>query len=179
MFTLVMLVVQVQKYVSGLEQLAMKNILIFIGFMLLVLAGIAGIFQWQVAPRSVGYYQISKNLYGVAIYQDGLHESVQFAAAQKFIISGNTISIYGSTSVFYGRDDIVFDQTSIYTDPTQEQIDFLHKNKMDTSVLSNIVYLENPHIPGVLELQGKNLRIDKNQKQITGEVQTVIVHDSI
>ncbi len=105
----------------------MKKTLLFI---LLTLAGVAGIPAWPKPETSVGYFKISKNPFGVAVYQDGPHASVQFKNATSFTVNGNTVHINGATTVVYGRDDIIFDDTSIYTEPTQEQIDFLGKKKV-------------------------------------------------
>ena len=161
----------------------MKNILFLIGFTLLVLAGIAGIPSWPKPETEVGYFRISTNPYGVAIYQDGPHASIQFVDARSFSVNGNTITIPSASTVVYGRDDIIFDTTTIYTEPTQEQIEFLHKKKIASSeriiALPQTIYLVNPHIPGTLEFRGTDMHIDLDQKQITGTVTTVVVHDEI
>lgn len=161
----------------------MKRILFVIGFILLCLAGITGIPSWPKSETSVGYFKISKNPYGIAIYQDGAHASVQFVGAQSFTVRGNTITIPPVSTIVYGRDDIIFDDTSIYTEPTQEQIDYLNKKRVATLdriiPTAQTIYLVNPAIPGMLELRGSNMRIDLDQKHIEGSVTTVIVHDTI
>jgi hypothetical protein len=157
----------------------MKQIAIFIGFILFCIAGLAGIPSWPKIETSVGYFKISKNPYGVAMYQDGKYASVEFENATSFAVNGNTITISSASAVMYSRDDIIFDTTSIFTDPPQEQIGYLRRSKTDTSVLPNTVYLINPHIPGVLELQGTNMRLDKESKKIYGSVPSVIVHDNL
>jgi hypothetical protein len=157
----------------------MKKIVPYLIFILCLTAGVAGIPSWPKTETAVDYYKISKNPYGIAIYQDGLHASVEFNKAKTFTISGNTILIPGANQLTYGRDDIVFDKTNIYTDPPQDQIDYLKMTKADTSVLPNTVFLVNPHIPGELELRGTNLHIDLTNKQINGPIDVVIVHDTI
>lgn len=160
----------------------MKTIFLTIGFILICLAGIAGLSSWK-DETSVGYFKISKNPYGVAIYQDGQHASVQFVGAQSFTVQGNTVTIPSASTITYSRDDIIFDATSIYTEPTQDQIDFLHKPK--TSIHNRIIpiahalYLVNPRIPGMLELRGSNMQIDLDKKQVYGTIITVVVHDTI
>lgn len=161
----------------------MKHILLLIGFALLCLAGVAGIPSWPRSEKAVGYYKISTNPYGVAIYQDGKYASIQFVNARSFTVKGNTITIPSASAVSYSRDDILFDATTIYTEPTQEQIDYLNKKKIVTSQriisLPQTIYLVNPHIPGMLEFRGSNMRIDLDQKQVEGTIITVIVHDKI
>lgn len=161
------------------NELFMKNIWFSIGFVLLALAGIFGIPSWPKIATAVGYYKISTNPYGVAIYQDGKHASIQFTNARSFTVKGNTITIPFATTIVYSRDDIIFDAASIYTDPPQEQIDYLQKNKTDTTLLPNTVYLVNPRIPGMLELHGSDMQLDKATKQIHGSVTSVIVHDTL
>lgn len=158
----------------------MKQILFVIGFILLCFAGIAGISSWPQLQTSVGYYKIGTNPFGVAIYQDGLHNSIQFTGATGFSVRNNIISIPGTTTLVFGRDDIVFNATYIYTQPTQEQIDFLKKVKTSATTLPDTVFLVNPDIPGMLEFQGLDMRIDNAKKQITasGSIK-VIVHDEI
>jgi hypothetical protein len=157
----------------------MKNILLSISFVLITLAGIAGIPSWPKSETAVGYFKISKNPYGVAVYQDGKYASVQFTNARSFTVRGNTITIPSATVVTYGRDDILFDDAAIYTDPPQEQIDYLNKEKVATTTLPHSIYLIDPHVPGMLELRGTDMSLDKNQKQIRGSVTTVIVHDNL
>lgn len=157
----------------------MKQTLFVIGFALLTLAGIVGVASWPTLETPIGYFTISKNPYGIAIYQGGRYASVQFENARSFTVKGNTITIPSASAVSYSRDDIIFDATSIYTDPPQEQIDYLNKKKVDTTVLPNSIYLVNPHIPGMLEFRGSNMRIDLDQKRVEGTIITVIVHDKI
>jgi len=154
----------------------MKKFLLFIFFLA---AGVAGSLPWPALPQSVGYYKISANQYGVAIYQDGLHNTVQFTGATSFQTNGSTITIPDTTSVLYGRDDIIFDVTSVYTDAPQEQIYYLQKTKTDKTLLPITFYLVNPRVPGVLEFYGNNMQIDKNKKQITGTINKIVVLDSI
>lgn len=150
-----------------------------LAFMLLCLTGIAGISSWPRSESAVGYFTVSANPFGVAIYQEGPHASVQFVGARSFTVKRNTITIPGASKLMYSRDDIIFDDTSIYTEPPQEQVDYLQKKKVTTTDLGRTVYLVNPHIPGVLELRGSNMILDRDQKQITGSVQAVIVHDTL
>ncbi len=157
----------------------MKHIFTFIGFILLCLTGIAGIPSWPKPETSIGYYKISKNPYGVAIYQDGKHADVQFVDATGFSVKGRVITIDALSKIVYSRDDIIFDATAIYTDPPQEQIDYLRMKKVSTVTLPEAIYLVNPHIPGMLELRGSNMHIDINQKQIEGSIKTIIVHDTV
>lgn len=154
----------------------MKKFLLFIFFLA---AGIAGSLPWSTLPQLVGYYKISKNDFGVAIYQDGLHNSVEFRGATSFQVNDSTITISNATSIVYGRDDIIFDATSIYTDPSQDQITFLQKVKTQETALPSRFYLVNPRVPGVLEFYGNNMQIDKNKKQITGTIDKIVVLDRI
>lgn len=154
----------------------MKQTLLFI---VLLLAGIAGIPSWPKPETPVGYFTVGRNPYGVAIYQEEPHASVQFVGAESFTVNGNTITIPSASRVMYSRDDIIFDDTSIYTEPTQEQIDYLGKKKVNSTTLPNSVYLVNPRIPGMLEIRGTNMTIDLHQKYINGLIQTVVVHDRI
>lgn len=157
----------------------MKKTLLLIGFALLTLAGIFGIPSWPKSETAVGYYKINTNPYGVAMYQDGKHASVQFTNVRSFTVKGNVITIPSATTIVYSRDDIICDTNGIYTDPPQEQIDFLQKKKVKTAILPNTIYLVNPHIPGMLEFRGSNMRLDLDRKQVTGMIDTVIVHDTI
>lgn len=177
----------------------MKHMLAIILF---CLAGIAGIPSWQVPKQSVGYFTVSTNPYGVAVYQEGKHASIQFDNARSFQISGNTITISLSptteTLATFSRDDIVFDGAGrLYTEPTQEQIDMITKlagialEKVEASDRrvpfdAQTLYLVNPHIPGMLEMRitSPDLWIDRDQKRIgtnghLPESVVVRVHDGV
>lgn len=175
----------------------MKNILLIIGFALIVCAGVAGIPSWPRIVQSAGYFTISKNPYGVAIYQDGIHNSVEFTGASGFKIYGTTVTIGNHKNITYGRDDIVFDANgTIYTEPQIAQIDYLtqtigkpfqpvptYDSKISLPVPT--FYILNPHVPGMLEIHttGTTLMwIDRNLKQIGGWTNTsvtILVHDTV
>lgn len=175
----------------------MKKTLLLIGFALLTLAGIFGIPSWPRSETPIGYFTISKNPYGIAIYQGGRHASVQFENAGAFEVKGMTATIAGPAHITYSRDDIIFDATgTLYTEPKQEEIDYVAATlgksfiKIGTSdrkitLPVQTFYLVNPHIPGMLEFRIPNeseLRIDRDQKQIDGWTDTtvsVIIHDKI
>jgi hypothetical protein len=175
----------------------MKQTLLLIGFMIITLAGAAGVVSWQKPATAVGYYNIGTNPYGVAIYQDGPHANVQFVHATMFTVNGAAITISAPTSIMYSRDDIIFDATgTLYTEPTQEEIAYVSQSigKQLTKVGSSdrtiplpvqSFYLINPHIPGELEFRIPNERglwINRDQKQIggwTGTTVTVLVHDTV
>lgn len=142
----------------------MKNIRLLIAFALFCFAGIAGILSWPKQKTHIGYFDASTNPYGVAVYQDGPHASVQFNGAKNFTTQDNTIHLFAA-NVAYSRDDIIFDQAGvIYTEPTQEQIDMLKKitkkelKKVQTatrmvSLSFPVFYLINPNVPGMLEIR--------------------------
>jgi hypothetical protein len=175
----------------------MKQIAFLIGFVLLVLAGVAGIPSWPKIETSAGYYSISKNPYGVAIYQDSKYASVQFVNARTYEVKGSTVTIVAPAYIAYSRDDIIFDATgTLYTEPNQDEIDYLSGSlgKQCTKVATSdriiplpvrTLYLVNPHIPGLLEFHiptGLPVRIDRDRKQIGGWTDTtvsVIIHDKI
>jgi hypothetical protein len=181
----------------------MKEAGLIVAFAVLCIAGVAGIPSWPTPKTTVGYFTVAKNPYGIAVYQDGAHTSVQFYTAYAYRVDGMsiTLSLSPSSNVLltHSRDDIIFDPTGIlYTEPTQEQIDMLTQktgmplHKPDTServinLPAGTFYLVNPKVPGMLEFHTPNSTsfwINRDEKQvgmmgkILDEV-TVTVHDTI
>lgn len=173
----------------------MKDLRYIMALVLLCFAGIAGISAWPRSDTSVGYFLIGKNPYGVAIYQEGPHASVQFTNAQSFTVKNNTVTITPASTITYSRNDIIFDATgTIYTEPTQGQIDMLSRllGKSLVKVNSpervirisvNEIYLVNPSIPGMLGIQGDSqISINRDMKTISFEQSVpvmVTIHDAI
>jgi len=173
----------------------MKDIRLLLAFALLCFTGIAGISAWPKFETTLGYFKISKNPFGVAIYQEGLHKSVQFTNALSYTIQNQTVFITAKKPILinYSRDDILFDKNgTIYTEPTQEQIDLLsrllQKSLTKSKTLERIIqfpsgeiYLVNPSIPGMLKIQSAlSMPINLDTKIITSNGPlSVVVFDSI
>jgi len=175
--------------------------LVFI-LVVLILAGLAGIQSWPKKETSVGYYFVSRNTFGIAIYQKQAHASVQFDGYPSFTLSGNTVK-FGTSStesadINYSRDDIIFDDKgTLYTEPPTWQWQELNrelgvaltKYSSDTRIVtlnSNHLFLVNPHLAGALELTlgaDKPATISRDQDKISNNVKrtsvTVIVHDTV
>lgn len=170
-------------------------------FILIILAGRAGFSLWQTHEQHVGYFNVSSNSYGVAIYQETRRASVQFANTHAFTIHNNEITLFPRSNtpilLTYNRDDIVIDDYStLYTEPTQEQLTVLTQtlhtplvkapSSPRTIALTHArVYIVNPAIPGVLEVKipdGLQAHINRNEKQITFNAPhslTITVYDTL
>jgi hypothetical protein len=193
------------KYMNYMNTLTyhVKEAGLIVAFAVLCIAGVAGIPSWPTPKTTVGYFTVAKNPYGVAVYQDGAHTSVQFDTAYAYSVDGMKITLALSSAsnvlLTHSRDDIIFDTTgTLYTEPTQEQIDVLTQKtgmplrKVETServihLPAGTFYLVNPKVPGMLEFHTPNSAsfwIDRDEKRVgmmgtTLDKVAVTAHDGV
>jgi hypothetical protein len=141
---------------------------ILLALALFCFAGVTGFFPWKQSDPTVGYFRVGTNPYGIAVYQEGPHASLQITKAKTYAIAGKTITIAapvtGSTTLTYSRDDIIFDSTGmVYTEPTEDQLtmlgSLLGRTLIKTTDLERTVsvneshlYVVNPHTAGMLKI---------------------------
>jgi hypothetical protein len=147
----------------------MKQHIIMFLFFCITVIGMSGIVAWPNHIDSIGYFKLATNPWGTALYEDGLHQTIQFNGFHKQNINGSTIVFWqsGSTpaSVEFGRDDIIFNAEGIlYTEPNRQEIDAittltgipLKKTPAENRAsipASPLLYLVNPQITGMLAIQ--------------------------
>lgn len=171
-----------------------RDIAIYVAVSVMLLAGIAGIHAWPTDEHSIGYFTYAKNPWGIAIYQPGIHTTIQWNGYTVVSQTGTTLVLKMQSvitpSMDFGRDDIIFDdEGNLYTESKESEIQTIHAlsgmiiQKMQNSE-KNITtgatqfFLINPHIPGVLKITFPNhsmTSINLDTKKITNTVNTPIV----
>lgn len=170
---------------------------IFILCAVLAVCLVSGFFAWKQPTYAIGHFNLANNTWGTALFQDGLHTSVQ--------INGFTYSTLGTTSVrftrtqkthttmAFSRDDVIFDsegnlyteskESEIRTVETQSGISLKKAQNPDRTAITipSSFYLINPHIPGMLTIQLTGIdtaKLNLEQKTITVPVHVtqIIVH---
>lgn len=125
-----------------------------------------GRFVWTKPTETLGYFTIDKNAWGTAIYQEGLHNSIQFNGFEKHVRVNNLVTLKrtqtNASTIDFGRDDILFDdEGTLYTESKMQEIATISKDsglsliKIQTTnrlsiPASDRLFLINPRVPGAL-----------------------------
>jgi len=166
----------------------LKNLGIVILFAFLMAGGVAGIPSWSKEETTIGYVTVSKNPFGIAIYQQDKHASVQLNGFDTFTKNDKTLTVYSrkttQQTIGYSRDDIIFDDLgNLYTEPPEKEQMYVENiltmallkiadPKRTTPILSSTMFIINPNIPGILKIQFPKeviITIDREQKLIHTE----------
>ena len=162
----------------------------------------SGVPAWPSHINSVGYFKLSSNTWGTALYQDGLHSTLQFNGFLKTSVRDRTVILVRNrnkpANIDFSRDDIIFDsEGNVYTESKENEmrtiyyqsgisvIRFYTDNRLSVPA-HDFVYIINPHIPGVIALQfptSTTVSIDLERKTIefpkTVSQITVHVYDTM
>lgn len=184
-----------------IHAIIIRDTAIYIAVSVLLLAGIAGVHAWPKNQRAVGYFTLAKNPWGIAIFQPGVHTTVQWNGYTTVSQNNNTVLLKttGTTmpSIDFGRDDIIFDsEGNLYTESKESEIQALStlsgiplkKIQVSDKTISTDsarFFLVNPHIPGVMTYimpENSITTIDRETKKITNTAATPItikIYDSM
>ncbi len=162
-----------------------RDIVVISIFFLCMAGSVAGVPSWPKEETAVGYFTVSKNDYGIAIYQLDKHASVQFNGFDAYTNTDKTVTLSSDEkkqqTIGYSRDDIVFDHSgNLYTEPPEEEQVRLEETinkelvkitdqERTIEVLSSILFIINPNIPGVMKIQFPKdtiVAIDRENKLI-------------
>jgi len=170
-------------------------------FFCITVVGMSGVVAWPNRIDSIGYFKLATNPWGIALYEDGLHQTIQFNGFHKRTIHGATIVLArtGNTpaNIEFSRDDIIFNtEGALYTESRLQEIEAissvsglpLQRISIDSRIASasSFLYMVNPQITGMISVQFPsltNVRINLDKKTIefpntTTDI-TVHVYDAL
>lgn len=158
---------------------------------------VSGMLAWKQPTYAVGYFNLANNSWGTALFQDGLHNSLQINGFTYSTIQGASVRFIRTqktqTTIGFSRDDIIFDaEGNLYTESkesetrtveTQSGISLKKTQNPDRTAITipSSFYLINPHIPGMLTIQITGINtatLNLEQKTITVPVHVtqIIIH---
>lgn len=165
-------------------------------FFCITVFGMSGIVAWPNRIDHIGYFKLAGNPWGIALYEDGLHRTIQFNGFQQTSMNGSTITLSRNThtpaSIEFSRDDIIFTANGdLYTESRIQEIDTisflsgLPLTRMGTdnrvATISSIVYIVNPQIRGMVSVQfpsgtHSQIHLDKKTIEFTTDVTHITAH---
>jgi hypothetical protein len=179
----------------------MKHHIIMFLFFCITVIGMSGVVAWPNHIDNIGYFKLATNPWGIALYEDGLHQTIQFNGFGKERIDGKTIMLKrigtGPTNIEFSRDDIIFNaKGDLYTESRSQEIETISSisglrlqrlsGDSRTATASSLVYMVNPQITGGIAIQlpsGTNVQIRLDKKTIefpdSNNNITVHVYDSL
>jgi len=171
------------------------GIVAFVAICMIGAFGVLGVPTFPASIRTIGYWNITENSWGTAIFQNGLHNAIQYNAYHISEIDGTTaILTHDSGSVglvTFGRDDIIFDaEGNLYTESNQKYVDTIQKeyglklvrgqiaNRVDIPA-ETLLFIVNPSVAGAVAVQfptRPNINLEDNTITFAATTQTISVH---
>ncbi len=177
--------------------MTMKQHIITLAFLGITAFGISGVFAWPNKIESVGYFKLARNPWGTAIYQDGLHQTIQFNGFNKTTKNDKTVIIERNpnalATIDYSRDDILLDaKGTVYTESKIQEMEAIATqsgmllthvqtdNRLSVPA-STLLYLINPRIPGMVAIQFPShtkvtINLERKAIEFPAAIKTLVVH---
>lgn len=178
-----------------------KQHLVMFVFFCITVIGMSGIVAWPNRIDNVGFFKLATNPWGMALYEDGLHQTIQFNGFAKRTVNGATVvftrKVAAPANIEFSRDDIIFNaHGDLYTESRLQEIEAISSRSGLTlrhilkdsriATASALLYVVNPQITGSLSIQfptGTNVHIHLDKKTIefpdTTEEITVHIYNSL
>lgn len=179
----------------------MKHHLVMFLFFCITVIGMSGVVAWPNHIDSIGFFKLAANPWGIALYEDGLHKTIQFNGFHTQAMNGSTILLARTgnmpANIEFSRDDIIFNATgTLYTESQSQEIEaisslsgvLLQRISGDNRIASasSLLYLVNPQIPGSVSIQfpsttAVQIHLDKKTIEFpdtTGDI-TIHVYDRL
>lgn len=177
--------------------MTMKQHIITLAFLGITAFGISGIFAWPNTIASIGYFKLARNPWGTALYQDGLHQTIQFNGFVTSSQNDNTVLVHRipdtSATIDFSRDDILFDATGVvYTESKIMELEaiasqsglLLTKQKTDNRLAiptNTLLYIINPRILGMVAIQFPTytqvtINLERKTIDFPNTIKTIVIH---
>lgn len=179
------------------ENNTMKQHIIMFLFFCITVIGMSGIVAWPNRIDNIGYFKLATNPWGIALYEDGLHQTIQFNGFHKRTLNGSTIMLTRTSNtpatIEFGRDDILFNAEGIlYTESRIQEIEAISslsglpiqrisaENRVSIPA-SSLLYIINPRIRGLIAVQFPSkidvrINLDKKTIEFPNTTTDITVH---
>jgi hypothetical protein len=174
----------------------MKHHLVMFLFFCITVIGMSGIIAWPNHIDSVGFFKLAANPWGIALYEDGLHQTIQFNGFRTHTMNGSTIALSrtGNTpaTIEFSRDDIIFNaEGALYTESRSQEIEAitslsglpLQRTSGDSRIASasSLLYIVNPQITGLVSVQFPSktdvqIHLDKKTIEFPNTTTDITIH---